>query len=47
MREIDSSKMEVQAAQAERYPTLQIALTAGALGVDPAGTFGAALWCVV
>jgi outer membrane protein len=40
MRAIDSSKMQVQAAQAERYPTLQIALTAGALGVDPANTFG-------
>jgi outer membrane protein TolC len=40
MRAIDSSKMQVQAAQAERYPTLQVALTAGALGVDPANTFG-------
>jgi outer membrane protein TolC len=40
MRSIESSKMEVQAAQAERYPTLQIALTAGALGVDPQNTFG-------
>jgi outer membrane protein TolC len=39
MRAIDSSKMEVQAAQAERYPTVQIALTAGALGVDPQDTF--------
>lgn len=40
MRAIDSSKMQVQAAQAERYPTLQVALTVGALGVDPANTFG-------
>jgi outer membrane protein len=40
MRAIDSSKMQVQAAEAERYPTLQIALTAGALGVDPQNTFG-------
>ena len=40
MRAIDSSKMQVQAAQAERYPTVQIALTAGALGIDPQDTFG-------
>jgi len=40
MRAIDSSKMQVQAAQAERYPTLQVALTAGALGIDPQSTFG-------
>ena len=40
MRAIDASKMQVQAAQAERYPTLQVALTAGALGVDPQNTFG-------
>ncbi|HLI78342.1 MAG TPA: TolC family protein [Candidatus Binataceae bacterium] len=39
MRQIESAKMEVQAAQAERYPTAQIALTAGALGVDPYSTF--------
>ncbi len=39
-RAIDSSKMQVQAAQAERYPTVQIALTAGALGIDPQNTFG-------
>ena len=38
MRQADSAKMEVQAAQAERYPTMQIALTAGALGVDPRST---------
>ncbi len=37
-RTIESSKMEVQAAQAERYPTLQLALTTGALGVDPQST---------
>lgn len=40
LRAIDSSKMQVQAAEAERYPTVQIALTAGALGIDPASTFG-------
>jgi outer membrane protein TolC len=40
MRAIDSSKMQVQAAQAERYPTFQVALTAGALGIDPQNTFG-------
>ncbi len=40
MRAIDSSKMQVQAAQAERYPTVQLALTAGALGIDPQNTFG-------
>lgn len=40
MRAIDSSRMQVQAAQAERYPTVQIALTAGALGIDPQNTFG-------
>ena len=40
MRAIDSSRMQVQAAQAERYPTAQIALTAGALGIDPQDTFG-------
>ncbi len=40
MRAIDSSKMQVQAAQAERYPTVQLALTAGALGIDPQSTFG-------
>jgi len=40
IRQIQSSKMEVQAAQEERYPTFQVALTAGALGVDPANTFG-------
>jgi outer membrane protein len=39
-RAIDSSQMQVQAAQAERYPTVQLALTAGALGVDPPNTFG-------
>ncbi len=44
IREIESSKMEVQAAQAERYPTLQITLTAGALGVDPPATFGEYYW---
>lgn len=38
MRAIDSSKMQVQAAQAERYPTLQFALTTGALGIDPRST---------
>lgn len=37
-RAIASSKMQVQAAQAERYPTVQLALTAGALGVDPQST---------
>lgn len=37
-RAIESSKMQVQAAQAERYPTVQFALTAGALGIDPAST---------
>ena len=40
MRAIDSSKMQVQAALAERYPTVQVALTAGALGIDPQSTFG-------
>jgi outer membrane protein TolC len=30
--------MQVQAAQAERYPTVQFALTAGALGIDPEST---------
>ena len=40
LRAIDSSRMQVQAAQAERYPTVQIALTAGALGIDPQDTFG-------
>jgi adhesin transport system outer membrane protein len=37
-RAIASSKMQVEAAQAERYPTVQLALTAGALGVDPQST---------
>jgi adhesin transport system outer membrane protein len=40
IRAVDSSKMQVQAAQAERYPTVQVALTAGALGIDPQNTFG-------
>lgn len=40
IRQIESSKAEVEAAQAERYPTLQVVLTAGALGVDPPQTFG-------
>jgi outer membrane protein TolC len=38
MRQVDSTRMEVQAAEAERYPTMQIALSAGALGVDPRST---------
>jgi outer membrane protein TolC len=38
-RAVESAKMQVQAAEAERYPTMQIALTAGALGVDPHDTF--------
>jgi outer membrane protein TolC len=38
LREVDSARMAVQAAQAERYPTLQLELTAGALGVDPRST---------
>ena len=37
-RAIASSKMQVEAAQAERYPTFQLALTAGALGIDPQST---------
>ena len=40
IRQIESSKMEVEAARAERYPTLQIVLTAGALGIDPPEAFG-------
>ena len=37
-RAINSAKMLVQSAQAERYPTLQFALTTGALGIDPRST---------
>jgi outer membrane protein TolC len=37
-RAIASAGMQVKAAKAERYPTLQVALTAGYLGVDPADT---------
>jgi adhesin transport system outer membrane protein len=37
-REIAAAKMQVDAARAERYPTVQLALTAGALGVDPEST---------
>jgi adhesin transport system outer membrane protein len=39
LRDIESAKMEVVAVQAERYPTFQIALTTGTLGIDPPETF--------
>lgn len=37
-RAIAAAKMQVTAAQAERYPNLQLALTAGYLGIDPSDT---------
>lgn len=37
-RALASAGMQVKAAKAERYPNLQLALTAGYLGVDPANT---------
>lgn len=37
-RAIAAAKMQVTAAQAERYPNLQLALTAGYLGIDPTDT---------
>lgn len=37
-RTVNSAKLAVRAAEAERYPTFKIALTTGFLGVDPAKT---------
>jgi outer membrane protein TolC len=37
-RAVEAAKMLVKAAQAERYPTFQLALTSGFLGVDPPST---------
>jgi outer membrane protein TolC len=38
-RQIASAKLAVQAARAERYPTVTLALTSGVEGVDPPQTF--------
>lgn len=37
-RAISAANMQVKAAQAERYPNFQVALTAGYLGIDPPNT---------
>jgi outer membrane protein TolC len=39
-RQIDAAKLMVRAAEAERSPTLKVALTSGFEGIDPPKTFG-------
>jgi len=40
LRQVEAARLGVNAAEAERSPTLKIALTAGWLGIDPPKTFG-------
>jgi outer membrane protein len=39
-RQLQAAKLDVEAAHAERYPTLNLALTTGWQGVNPPKTFG-------